>query len=377
MKDTNHGVLKEYVVRLKKEAVLKALLCALSVSFGVLLVTSLICWFTEFGGYWIYPVAFAVPFGAAMPLFYFFVFYPSEKYVAKRLDKLGLDERIMTMVEFENQDSYIMQRQRQDAVNALSKLNSRLVKFALSAALIAIPAVAIPTATAMTTVDALSKAEVISSGKDLIDELKRDKTTFELVYRVPDDLKGIVLLYSASCPEGADEITVTVGRGQEGEVVKAFAYGVPADDYQYVYVRWADGVDDFLRQDASVQGKIIVTPIFEDLGYEVGDDFAEDYEGPDRIGSGDGDSADRNPANNDPDDNRKPWEPPKDSGAGGGDDTTQYVIDGKTDYSGAPYEEAYEKAMEELGQSGGADSEYKGVASDYFEGIKKKDNNRN
>lgn len=372
MKDTHQSVLKKYVARLKKEAALKALLCALSVSFGVLLVTSLVCWFTEFGGYWIYPVAFAVPFGAAMPLFYFFVFYPSEKYVAKRLDKLGLDERIMTMIEFENQDSYIMQRQRQDAVNAISKLNSRIVKFALSAALIAIPAVAIPTATAMTTVDALSKAEVIVSGKDLIAELARDKTTYELVYRVPDELKGIVLLYSASCPEGADEITVTVGKGQEGEVVKAFAYGAPADDYQYVYIRWADGVDDFLRQDASVQGKIIVTPIFENLGYEAGDDFKEDFEGPDRIGSnGDEDSKDRKPASDNPEDSRKPWEPPKDGLAGGGDDTTQYVIDGKTDYSGAPYEDAYQKAMQELGQSGGADSEYKGVASDYFEGIKR------
>lgn len=367
MKDTNHDVLKDYVTRLKKEAALKSLLCALAIGCGALLLTSLICWFTEFGGYWIYPVAFIVPFGAAMPLFYFFVFYPTKKYVARRLDKLGLDERILTMVEFENQDSYIMQRQREDAVATLSKFNSGLVKFALSAALIAVPAIAVPTATAMTTVDALAKAEVIDSGKDLIEEANRDKTAFELVYRIPDEMKGLGLLYSASNPGGTDEITITVGKGKDGEIV------LPIAANGYVFVRWSDGVGDVLRKDSEVQGKIIVNAIFDKIGYEAGNDSKEDYGWPDILNKGeDGDDSDRRPSSSEPGDSRKPWEPvDEDKDAGGGDDTTQFIIDGKTDYAGQPYQEAYDKIMDKLNQSGGSDGSYNDIIADYFESIKR------
>ena len=368
MLDTNNKVLSDYVKRLKKEALLKALLCALSIGFAAILVTAIVCWFTEFSGYWIFAVAFAVPFGAAMPLFYFFAFYPTDRYVAKRLDKLGLKERILTMVEFENQDSYIMKRQRADAIAALGGVNSKLLKFALSAsaAFVAVPAVAVPTATAMTAVYALSEADVIMSGKELIDSIGKDNSTFEIVYRVQvaaeDETYG--LLYSASNPDGATEIRFVVGRGESVEAIMPYAFN------GYVFVRWSDGVGDFIRRDTDVQGRIIVTAIFEEIGLSFGDDNETDGEGPmsaPKKGK-DGDPDDRSPSDND----RAPTQPdegpqPPGGGVGGGEN----VFDGNTDYAGAPWADGNSTSQSELGQQNGMDDFGKGMAGDYFGGINK------
>ena len=372
-------ILKEFVNRLKKEAVLRAFLCALAIGGAAILVTALACWFTEFSGYWIFAIAFVVPFGTAMPLFYFYVFYPSEKYVAKRLDALGLDERVLTMVEFENQDSYIMKRQREDAIAKLSTFNSKLVKFALSAALIAIPAVAVPTAVTMTTVYALSEAEVIPSGKELIGDLRRDKTTFELIYQISEEQKGCgSLLYGNSDPQdkitlkgraalyglsllesgygGVDEVTLKVGKGGDGEVV------IPQAADGYVFLRWSDGVGDYIRSDTSVQGKIVVTAIFEEVDLEIKDDHDGDFNEPPPPGGSGNESGNNSPSWGNPSDPNNP--PPS-----GGYDSNQFVFDGQTDYGGSPYHDAYDTAMGELNQSGGADGDSKGIASDYMDAI--------
>ena len=366
MLDMNNKVLSDYVKRLKKEALLKALLCALSVSFAAVLVAAIVCWFTEFSGYWIFAIAFAVPFGAAMPLFYFFAFYPSERYVAKRLDKLGLKERILTMVEFSEQDSYIAQRQRADAIAALNGVSSRLVKYVLSAALIILPAVAVSTATAMTTVYALSEAEVIASGKDLIGNIGKDNSTFEIVYRIPEAQQDYGVLYSASNPDGATEITFVVGRGGSGEAV------LPQAARGYVFVRWSDGVADYIRTDTNVQGKIVVTAIFEEIGLDFGDDKKTDEEGPEsapKKGNQNGDPDDRMPP---VDADRKPIpeddEPqPPGGGVGGGEN----VFDGQTDYAGEPWADGNQTSQSELGQENGMDDFGKGMAGDYFGGINK------
>ena len=363
MLNTKHKILSEYVNRLKKEALVKALLIALSIGFSAVLLTALACWFTEFSGYWIFAVTFAVPFGAAMPLFYFFVFYPTDKYVAKRLDQLGLHERILTMVEFEGQDSYIMQRQREDAIAKLSGVNSKFVKIALSATLIAVPAVAVPVATTMTTVYALSEAEILPSGKELIGNIGKDNTTFEVIYRIPEAQQGYGLLYSASNPEGAEEITLKIGRGEDGEAI------LPVAAAGYVFVRWSDGVGDYIRTDTFVQGKIVVTAIFEELGLNPGDDAKTDKEGPLMPpGESDRDSSSGPPSN---EENRNPSRPQDPQPAGGGVDAGESVFDGQTDYAGAPYQDGYETSQGELGQENGMDSMGKDIAGDYFDGIKK------
>lgn len=365
MKVTQQQVFEDYFKFFKKEALLKAFLCALAIGLGAIFITAFSCWFTEFNGFWLYPITFAVSFGAVMPLFYFYVFYPTKKYVAKRLDQVGLEERILTMVEFENQDAYIMQRQREDAMNALKKLNAQFAKISLSAFLIAAPVVAAATGSVMIGVDAASKAGLVQSGYELIGNMNKDKTTYELVYKIPDSQKGCGVLYSASNPNGSDEITMTVGKGQDGEKI------MPVASKGYVFLRWSDGVGDYVRNDTSVQGKIVVTAIFEEIGLDYGDDEAFDWQDPFAYGDEDGDETSSSgrpkPGNNE---NRNPYKPQDKDKVGGGVDTNQFVFDGATDYSGIAYEQAYADAMEALSQSG-ADDESKQIANDYMEAIKR------
>lgn len=359
MKDKKHEVLDEYVGRLKKEALLKAILSALGVGFASLLVTALACWFTEFGGYWIFAVVFVVPFAASLPLFYFFLFYPSEKYVAKRLDRLGLDERILTMVEFEGQDSYIMQRQRADAVATLRKCNSKLVKFAVPATIIALATVGIVAGTRMMTVYGLAEAGKIPSGKELVEDAMADKTEFELVYKVSEEAG---LLYSPFCPEGSTEITMKVKKGEDGEIVMFR----PAAGF--VFTRWADGVKTTLRRDTNVQGKIVATIGFEDLEGGYGDDNETDYNEPKHIREGDGSDDGKN----------TPPAPPQDGGESNPNDDPNkalsqlqgWVYDGKTDYGGPVFDAAYADMLTEL-MSGNYDSATRAYIEAYFNAIKR------
>ena len=358
MQDKKHEVLNEYVSRLKKEALLKAILSALGVGFASLLVTALACWFTEFGGYWIFAVVFIVPFAASLPLFYFFLYYPSEKYVAKRLDRLGLDERILTMVEFGGQESYIMQRQRADAVSALSKCNSKLVKLAVSASIIALAAVGVVAGTTMTTVYGLAEAGKLPSGKELVADALADKTEFELVYKVSGEAG---LLYSPFCPEGSTEITMKVKKGEDGEIILF----KPAAGY--VFTRWADGVKTTLRRDTNVQGKIVATIGFENFEGGYGDDNAEDFAPPQHLGnSGNGGEGGPPMPPNSGSGEKDPNDDPNTSLS----ELMGWVFDGKTDYGGAVFEAAYADMLAEI-MSGNYDAATKALAEAYFNAIKR------
>ena len=48
--------------------------------------------------------------------------------IAKQVDSLGLDERLVTMIEYQNDPSYVAYVQRQDAQKRLSELNFNVVK---------------------------------------------------------------------------------------------------------------------------------------------------------------------------------------------------------------------------------------------------------
>ncbi|MCL2675683.1 MAG: hypothetical protein FWE84_03725 [Firmicutes bacterium] len=64
------------------------------------------------------------------PAFYFLFFRPKTKQIVERIDRLGLDERLITMVEFENDDSFVAAVQRKDAKAKLKQVSPKLLKLA-------------------------------------------------------------------------------------------------------------------------------------------------------------------------------------------------------------------------------------------------------
>lgn len=125
-------IFKEYYSRLAKEGFLKALLWGLLVGFSVLLFTALVCWIAAFNGLWIMLSLFVVSAVTTTLLLYYKKFRPTTKSIAQRIDKLGLEERLITMTELENDPSFIALKQREDALSSLGKVNTSLLKFAIS-----------------------------------------------------------------------------------------------------------------------------------------------------------------------------------------------------------------------------------------------------
>ena len=84
---------------------------------------------------------------------------------------------MLTMVQFEGkEDSYILRRQREDALAAISKISSKLIKFAIPVAMVVAVSVSAGLGIGMTTVSALSAKGVIKGGNEIIE----DMTTPEL-----------------------------------------------------------------------------------------------------------------------------------------------------------------------------------------------------
>ena len=356
--------LNNFYARLKKEGIIKAILFALAVSFAVLLVTAGICWFTDFSGYWLCIVLFVLSFGATMPLIYHFRFRPTKKYVAKRIDKLGLDERMLTMVEFEDRDSYIYRRQREDAEKTLQKYNSSLIKFVLSTSLIVCASLLLFFGVSMVTVYGLSQANILPSGKELVNIIAaKPATEYTLVYRLSEKQQEFATLYSASCPEGATEITITVKEGENGEVI------LPVANKGYVFVGWSDGYNGVYRTDKDVQGRVIVTAIFEELNYNIDDDAPDNCNNSDDMGGDSQPPVDLSGKGND-----NPLQNPSEGSTDSAGDqykNDQYVFDGKTRYTGAPYKDALGTAVEEVSKSTNVDEDAKKGVLDYFDVIGK------
>ena len=173
MAEKNSGLFKKYRSRVVKEGILKAVVCGLIVGFAVLIVTALAFWFAGVPwGLWLSIALFAAATGASVPAFYFLKFKPTAKAIAKRIDQLGLEERIITMMELEKDESFIAMKQREDALAAMKKADHMLIKVVVTTALVVAVSVTGAFGVGAGTVSALYTAGVIPSGMDLLHRAK-------------------------------------------------------------------------------------------------------------------------------------------------------------------------------------------------------------
>ena len=92
-------ILKDYSAKVKREAVIKSVILALTVGLACSLIVSVVSYFTYFNTLWIaLGVGVAVTAGLSV-LFCKTVFRVSEKDTAACVDALGLDERVITMLD--------------------------------------------------------------------------------------------------------------------------------------------------------------------------------------------------------------------------------------------------------------------------------------
>ncbi|MCH5164703.1 MAG: hypothetical protein J1F36_06790, partial [Clostridiales bacterium] len=115
----------KYYSRLAREAMLKAFIIGFIAGFAVNIVIAFVTlFFTDFKLWFVVALGAGIIVTAITALLlYFKAFKPTTKKIASRIDSLGLEERLITMTELENDESYIAMRQREDAKAKLNEVN--------------------------------------------------------------------------------------------------------------------------------------------------------------------------------------------------------------------------------------------------------------
>jgi cell division protein FtsB len=248
-------------------------------------------------------------------IFYLVRFRPTVKSNAKRLDSYGLDERIITMVELQGDDSFIAQRQRLDAEENLQKLDSSKIKFRFARPVIVLAIVFGFLFVGMSAVETLSEIDLIPSGKEV----------WQVIFP-PAPPRQFSVVYTAG--RGGYLVGEAEQSVVEGETsARVLAVG----DEGFMFYMWSDGETNPSRADENVIKDLNISAIFiavDDLSDPGGDeDEPTDVPGDEGQGPGGG-------------------EDPSES-AGGKYIQVNQIIDGKTYYRDV-YEEYYNLAKTEF-----------------------------
>ena len=236
---------KNHHKRLVTEAAIKATLCGLAVGFTLNFLLALAAWFFDFGSLWL-AIGCGLGIGILTGiLFYFLKFRPTPEETARRVDRLGLKERLVTMMELQNDDSYIASLQRSNAIEHLSYVQNRKIKLRFSKALAAITLVTFFLGASMTTVLALS--EILPDWQDIN----------------PEDPYENFIAVSYVVEEGGEiigEADQLIAPGSDTTPVVAVA------EEGWMFVGWDDGNKNPERQEFEVTEDLVFTAIFEELG---------------------------------------------------------------------------------------------------------------
>lgn len=343
-------------------------------------VAALTCWLLDVRAVWL-PLSVGLGVALAAGIVTFFVrFRPNDRRVAHRMDSMGLEERTVTMMELEKDDSPIAKLQREDTVKRVSEVTKEQINrsfplFVIRRGVLAVMIVSLLMAAGMTTVMGLTEAGVITPPDILTPEEERN-VYVNLIYGVQGggDIEG--------------DAEQSVRPGEDGTQVVAVA------EDGWMFVRWSDGNRDPARTDRSVTEDMEITAIFEEvpededkddndskvdgdeegdydkdlsdpnendgngMGGSNGDGGEGDGEGDNGDGSGKGDGGQQGDGKGNG----------RGDGAGGGWSDGNQIIDGKTDYRDV-YDIYYDMAMEIVRNGGELPADLKAFIEKYYGSI--------
>lgn len=352
-------VFDAFRARLRKESLIKSILCGLIAGFTALLISCAVFWFVDFKAVWVGGIIAVAVCAAAVPVFFFTLFRPSDKALARRMDALGLEERVITMRELEGNDSFMAQRQREDAVAAIKKVDAKLIKIAISIPLCIALGLSVVLGSGMSVVCALSASDIIRSGNEIINDVNKPAVGY---FTIEYDVEGPGYI------EG-DLVQIVEEGGSTGVVLAVAEDGFVFDHWEgsyigedgYTYeIDELPGYDNPSRVDTKVDRDMIIVAVFVEVDDGSGSGMPGEGEGDgdsdsDAPGEGEGQGQGNSPNNSNGDPNK---------GAGGQyDDAGNQIIDGDTYYGGDTLDNAYEDAMDSLGEN---DAD-RGTIGDYFD----------
>ena len=261
---------EKHYSRLKAQGIFKSVLCGLMIGLFATFIAAAAAWFFDFGGIW-----FGIGIGAGISIIcgitlYFAKFKPSVKQIAARVDRLGLEERLITMLELQNDESYLAALQRENAKEHLKKADHKKLKLRLPKAIVVLSVVATVLAGGMTTVVGLADEDIVPSGTDIVN---------------PEDPMESYIAITYMAEEGGEiegESDQLILPGETTTPVVA----IPEDGW--IFVGWEDGVNDPERTDSGLTEDAVFIAVFEEIGENGEGGEGEDEEGgPGNNGEGD------------------------------------------------------------------------------------------
>lgn len=371
---------EKFKKRLSSEGIIKAVLIGFLVAFAVAIITAAVCWYFGINALLIViPEIVVIGSGISLCLYYF-KYRPTAKTVAVKVDELGLEERMITMCEYEHDDSYMAEAQRKDAMKALETVNEKMLPIAVSVGLIVFSILSFVGGAFTSSVTVLAAEGKIKSGKEIVSELLEkpaeqysvryvsslfgtlycpafntdgnEELQNELLskgYVSNDD--GSIILYS----DGSIEMTVT--EGVDGEYI----FAIPKKGY--TFVQWSDGELSPFRKSSGNGIYSEITAIYEEGDFDIEGylnkieanipTLSDSSHKPYDTGSGNSNSGNNGGGNS----------------SGGGDGLNNFVIDGKTDYRHV-YKDYADEGLDRANNDANMNERLKKAINNYYNSIK-------
>lgn len=379
------NMFRKYRKRLVAEGVAKSLIFGLLVGFAANIVIATVSCFVKVEGLWLISIGLLlVGTLISAPIFYFAKFRPTTKQIAARVDRrLGLEERTITMLELENDDSYIAMRQREDAKDALAATNKKMKSDVFTSAFMKPGLIAGLSVALVFSVTATSLAGFIANRPERIIPPSR----YTISYGISDPIypekeeKPTTGVKSLSAKK-TDEKPGTDSEQDNKKPLQGHIYGqttqnveegkttttvVAVANEDWVFVGWSDGYSEEDRTDLAEGGDREILAIFEKKGVDSDDLSFGDGPG---SGNGNGGNSSGDPSDGEGDGDGNGSGDGSGGGAGGQyTDPNDQVLDGKTDYKDV-YEQYYKEAMEILANGGEIPASLRKIIEAYLNTLK-------
>lgn len=398
------NVLIEFKKKAKKQNIIKAGLCSVAISLLFNIPFLIAFWIMDYKYKFIICAGiFIVGISVLFPVLYFKKFKYTEIQLAKRIDDLGLEERVLTMIELKDNDSFIAKKQKEDTLSVLKTVEGNDLKgkykkqsflsifsTALASLVIALslmfpnikeiiiahgePKYTIEVSAEglgfvidyskyenQSLINAVSKKQEQDqidkiNNKEIV-ELKQFPTAFSnrisVDYRCFEDIDATMVLDGANFADVSYKI-----QSDETHILMALPYK------GYVFIGWSDGcVSPFIEIDDYSSDLIA---LFDEVS-SVGENMPDKQEEPgDKDGSADSESDGIGPEGNGTGktNNDDSW------GDGAKGSPANQVINGET-YYGDIFNQSYQEAVERIKNDTNLTDAQKKAITDYFESIRK------
>jgi len=398
------NVLIKFKEKAKKQNIIKAGLCSVAISLLFNAPFLIAFWILNYKYKFLICLGiFIITFSILFPILYFKKFKYSETALARKIDELGLEERVLTMIELKDDDSFIAKKQKEDTEKSLKEINinnfrcgfkkqsvfsifatafvSLIISLSLMFPNIKETIIAHGEQKYTIKVSVEGHGFVIDYSKyenqsliNAIDEKQKNDDIEKINGREAEELKQLPISFSSRVSvdykylEEYDATMVLDGanfdnifyeiRSDESHILMALPYK------GYVFVGWSDGyVSPFREIDDYSKSLVALFDEVDSLDDEDKDSTEGDEAGDSDSGSGNSNSGNNNGGGSDSDIIDGNTNGAKESKA-------NQVINGET-YYGDIFNQSYQEALERLKNDSSLTEEQKKAISDYFESIRK------